>query len=160
MLLRNKDTGGYIRVKKTFLISILLFPLIVSLPLFTLGSSSPPAGSGSDYCISCHAMESQYEAWSHSGSHRRKMCVDCHLPNENKVVHYLWKSIDGLKDVLIFHSGKVPEPIKISSHGEKVLQANCIRCHETTVMLMDRERKCWNCHRRISHMHTGIRETF
>jgi len=104
-------------------------------------------------------MQSEYEAWVHSGAHRRKECVDCHLPNENQTVHYLWKAIDGMKDLIVFHSGKIPEQIKISSHGEKVLQANCIRCHETTVMLMDQERKCWNCHRRITHLHTGITET-
>jgi cytochrome c nitrite reductase small subunit len=104
-------------------------------------------------------MEAEYEAWIHSGAHRRKECIDCHLPNENMAVHYLWKVIDGGKDLLIFHSGKISEQIKISSHGKKVLQSNCIRCHETTVMLMDQDRQCWDCHRRITHLHTGITET-
>lgn len=113
----------------------------------------------SRFCVSCHSMEAEYEAWMHS-AHSRKMCVDCHLPNENKAVYYLWKSMDGLKDVIVFYSGSVPDHIKISSHGEKVLQTNCIRCHETAVMLIDKKRKCWDCHRRVSHIHTGIRETF
>jgi len=75
-------------------------------------------------------------------------------------IHYIWKSIDGLKDALFFYSGRVPEQIKLTSRGVKVLQGNCIGCHEITVMLMDRERICWNCHRRISHIHTGAMETF
>jgi cytochrome c nitrite reductase small subunit len=146
------------RVFRYFL--VLLSMAITVSPLPSFGSSKPSdAYDRSGKCISCHVMEAQYEAWMHAGAHRRKACVDCHLPNENKFVHYLWKSIDGLKDLIIFHSGHVPEQIIISSHGQEVLQNNCIRCHETTVMLIDTKRKCWNCHKRISHIHTGIRAT-
>jgi cytochrome c nitrite reductase small subunit len=143
-----------------FRLSALLFVAIIAFPL--LSSGSPKSAEGpekSEYCISCHVMEAEYEAWMHSGAHRRKNCVDCHLPNENRFVHYLWKSIDGLKDLIVFHSGQVPERITISSHGREVLQNNCIRCHETTVMVIDTDRQCWNCHKRISHIHTGIRAT-
>ncbi len=112
-----------------------------------------------DFCARCHVMESNYEAWIHAGAHRRSKCVDCHLPNENAGLHYLWKSLDGAKDALVFYSGRVPERIALSSHGGAVLQANCVRCHETTVMMTDRERKCWTCHRRISHRRTGAMET-
>jgi cytochrome c nitrite reductase small subunit len=141
----------------------LAFALLSILPFLFLTACGPSnflaKTDTSEYCKSCHVMQAEYEAWIHSGAHRRKVCTDCHLPNENKAAHYLWKSIDGLKDVIVFHSGKVPDQIKISSHGEKVLQANCIRCHETTVMMIDIRRKCWDCHRNITHMHTGIRET-
>jgi cytochrome c nitrite reductase small subunit len=148
-------------IKKFFLFSLIALAGIFVLPLALFGKSDSQGRSdASSYCIRCHVMQAEYEAWMHSGAHRRKECVDCHLPNENKAVHYIWKAIDGMKDVIIFHSGKIPEQIKISSHGEKVLQSNCIRCHETTVMLMDQGRKCWSCHRRITHLHTGITETF
>jgi cytochrome c nitrite reductase small subunit len=147
-------------MKKSSILSISIFSGILLIPLVLFGKQdSQGTSDASSYCIRCHVMQSEYEAWMHSGAHRRKECVDCHLPNENQTVHYLWKAIDGMKDLIVFHSGKIPEQIKISSHGEKVLQSNCVRCHETTVMLMDQERKCWNCHRRISHLHTGITET-
>jgi cytochrome c nitrite reductase small subunit len=71
------------------------------------------------------------------------------------VIHYIWKSIDGMKDVGFFFSGLAPERIKITEHGKKVLQANCIRCHETTVNMINQERPCWDCHRRIAHTRTG-----
>ncbi|MFZ5907555.1 MAG: cytochrome c nitrite reductase small subunit [Nitrospirota bacterium] len=112
-----------------------------------------------DYCMKCHVMESAYEAWIHTGAHRRIKCVDCHLPNDNQVMHYIWKTIDGIKDAVAFHSGKVPEEIAISSHGRKVIQANCIRCHETAVTMIDKERECWGCHRRVTHKLTGTIET-
>lgn len=112
-----------------------------------------------DFCSQCHVMGPEYEAWLHEGAHRRKLCVDCHLPNENMPVHYVWKAIDGLKDVLFFYSGRVPEQIKLTSHGAKVLQANCIRCHSSAVEFMDHDRKCWECHRRLIHKRSGSIET-
>ncbi len=108
-----------------------------------------------DFCAGCHVMEAQYDAWSHAGAHRRQLCVDCHLPNHNIAAHYLWKSIDGMKDVVAFYSGKVPERIEITDHGRAVVQANCIRCHETTVDHIDQQRLCWQCHRRITHRGVG-----
>ncbi len=112
-----------------------------------------------DFCARCHVMESNYEAWIHAGAHRRSKCVDCHLPNQNVGLHYAWKSLDGLKDALVFYSGTVPERITLSSHGGAVLQANCVRCHETLVAMTDTGRKCWSCHRRISHQRSGAMET-
>jgi cytochrome c nitrite reductase small subunit len=127
---------------------VLLFLMLG--PPGLLAKSSKP-----DFCAQCHVMEAQYEAWVHVGAHRRKLCVDCHLPNDNRAVHYIWKGLTGLKDAVFFYSGRVPERIMLTAHGEAVLQANCIRCHETTVSLMDTERKCWSCHRRISHQLSG-----
>ncbi|MFP3983113.1 MAG: cytochrome c nitrite reductase small subunit [Desulfurivibrionaceae bacterium] len=111
------------------------------------------------FCAGCHVMEAEYEAWSHSGAHRRESCVECHLPNRNVAAHYVWKSIDGVKDALVFYSGRVPERIVISEHGKEVVQDNCIRCHETTVDHINQDRLCWDCHRRISHRATGVRQT-
>ena len=111
------------------------------------------------FCAGCHVMEGEYEAWAHTGAHRRIRCIDCHLPNENIAGHYLWKSIDGLKDVFFFYSGRVPEQITLTAHGTRVLQGNCIRCHAATVELIDHDRRCWECHRRLSHARSGSMET-
>lgn len=112
-----------------------------------------------DFCSSCHVMGPEFQSWSHMGAHRRKLCVDCHLPNGNMGIHYIWKALDGLKDVVFFYSGKVPERITLTAHGAKVLQANCIRCHESTVEFINHERKCWECHRRLIHTRSGSMET-
>jgi len=131
-----------------------LFFLLLGPPQILAKSDTP------GFCVTCHVMESSYEAWIHSGAHRREQCVDCHLPNYNVGSHYIWKTIDGLKDSVVFYSGNVPERIIITSHGEDTIQENCIRCHETTVIMIDTERKCWECHRRITHRYTGTIETF
>ncbi len=112
------------------------------------------------FCSACHVMEAEFESWSHAGAHRRKLCVDCHLPNENFALHYAWKSFDGMKDVLLFYSGAVPEHIRLTSHGAEVVQSNCIRCHSSIVQSIDPDRKCWDCHRRLMHRRTGAIATF
>ena len=108
-----------------------------------------------EFCASCHVMEAEFEAWFHEGAHRSIKCVDCHLPHQNIPLHYTWKTIDGMKDAFVFYSGRIPETIKLSEHGQEVLQANCIRCHETTVDMINQERNCWECHRRLSHTRSG-----
>ena len=132
--------------------------VVVGLGLFlALGPPGLLAKSETpDFCASCHVMESQYEAWFHQGAHKRIRCVDCHLPNDNLANHYVWKSIDGMKDVVVFNSGRVPDDIRITDHGKAVVQANCIRCHETAVEMIDQKRYCWDCHRRVMHRNVGV----
>jgi cytochrome c nitrite reductase small subunit len=111
------------------------------------------------FCSSCHVMESQFEAWFHVGAHRSIRCVDCHLPHENLPVHYVWKSIDGMKDVVVFYSGQTPENITLSERGRQFVQSNCIRCHFERVVMIDQERACWDCHRFLQHNLAGVRLT-
>lgn len=109
-----------------------------------------------DFCASCHVMGEEHAAWRHAGAHRRLRCVDCHLPEGNPVVHYFWKSIDGMKDVISFQTGHVPERIELSGHGAKVVQENCIRCHASALANIDVTRRCWSCHRQMRHRLTGV----
>jgi cytochrome c nitrite reductase small subunit len=135
----------------------------IGLALFIFVMLGPPGllakSEKADFCASCHVMEAEYEAWFHEGAHRGINCVDCHLPHGNLAIHYVWKSIDGLKDMIVFYSGTVPESIKASDHAQKVLQSNCIRCHETSVEMIDNERQCWSCHRRLAHVRSGSIQT-
>jgi len=143
--------------------TVLLFIIIAGIALLLYFLTGPPKllarTDKPDFCVKCHTMAPYYEAWFHSGAHKRKACVDCHLPNDNVVNHYLWKVLFGVKEAMVYYSGTVPEIIKLTSRGGNVLQSNCIRCHETVVMLIDTERRCWNCHRNVSHMNAGITET-
>jgi cytochrome c nitrite reductase small subunit len=153
MKLAGRRKGLFLGVLAVFAIIAAALFLAVGPPKLLATTDQP------DFCRQCHVMESNYEAWLHTGAHRRSKCVDCHLPNHSTGLHYVWKSIDGLKDALFFYSGRVPERIRLSSHGRTVLQENCVRCHETTVMMTDTDRKCWSCHRRVSHQHSGAMQT-
>ncbi len=148
-------SGNYLKIILGVMVigaAVMLFVLFG--PPKLLAKTSTP-----DYCMSCHVMESQFEAWFHTGAHRRIKCVDCHLPNGNAGIHYIWKSIDGMKDVLVFYSGTVPDRIMLSTHGEKVLRENCIRCHDTAVAMIDTTRNCWGCHRWVTHTRNAAIET-
>ena len=110
-----------------------------------------------DFCNSCHVMNYQYEDWFMTGMHRNIKCVNCHLPNNNSVNHFIWKGIDGIKDFIFFHTNIFSEPITISSHGKETIQANCTMCHDNMVSMISTEgRNCWDCHRRINHKVTDI----
>lgn len=149
-----KSKKVYITILSAAVAGLAALAFLLVGPPQLLAKSESPA-----FCASCHVMEEQYTAWSHAGAHRRIRCVDCHLPNGNPLVHYVWKSIDGMKDVVSFHSGMVPERITLSSHGAKVVQSNCIRCHAEAVSQMDTTRQCWECHRQLSHRLTGTLAT-
>ncbi len=106
------------------------------------------------FCALCHA--NQAGDWLHS-AHRKEKCIDCHLPNNNFPNHYLWKSIDGGKDVFLHFSGLGDgNDTSLTGHGKKVLQANCIRCHIDMVSHINNKRSCIDCHRTLSHRRTAL----
>jgi len=106
------------------------------------------------FCARCHA--SQDGDWLHS-AHRGEKCIDCHLPNDNFADHYLWKSIDGGKDVFFHFSGLGDgNNTELTAHGKKVLQANCVRCHVDMVSHINNKRSCIDCHRTFSHRRTAL----
>jgi cytochrome c nitrite reductase small subunit len=109
------------------------------------------------FCASCHVMMGKYETWFHMGTHRNVRCVDCHLPHTDPARYYLWKSIDGMKDVIVFYSGNTPEYIEVSERGQRFIQGNCLRCHSERVAMIDRNRACWDCHRFLQHQLAGAR---
>jgi len=113
--------------------------------------------SGPEYCNSCHVMNEQYEAWFMTGLHRNIKCIDCHLPHSSGVRYFVWKGLDGMKDLVMFHSGVYSEKIGISGHGKKIVMENCLRCHEGMVSVMNTEdRDCWSCHRRVNHTFPSV----
>ena len=104
------------------------------------------------FCDACHPMRGEYEVWFLTGVHRSITCVDCHLPNNNTASHLVWKGIDGTKDVVSFFSGIYPDHITATGHAKKVINANCVRCHNEMVSRINTEgRDCWSCHRRMNH---------
>lgn len=108
------------------------------------------------FCGTCHSMKGQHKDWRLS-SHRQNWCIDCHLPNDNAANHYLWKSIDGGKDVFFEFSGlREHDEISLTEHGKRVLQKNCIRCHGDLMARMDTTRACIDCHRGIAHRRVGL----
>jgi cytochrome c nitrite reductase small subunit len=147
--------------KKLWLYAIVLFVFLGGGGAFVLfGPPQLYAKTGTpEYCGSCHVMEAEYEAWRHAGAHRRIKCIDCHLPNDNKIRHLTWKNIEGMTDMFKFYTGQVREDLRISNRGADTVLENCKRCHEETMARVNEDRRCWDCHRRLSHKLSGVRET-
>lgn len=137
-----------------FAVFIFLFILVLVSPKILATTNE------ATYCAKCHVMQEQYLSLMKGGLHNSLKCVDCHLPNDSKVKFYFWKAVDGSKDFIAFHTGAVPDPIKATAHAKDTIQQNCIRCHEGMVSKINvGDRKCWECHKRVSHRQAGLRET-
>jgi len=113
-------------------------------------------------CINCHIMSPQYTTWRHSSHREQAVCNDCHVPH-NTIFHaYYFKAKDGLRHSAIFTTRGYEQSIRMLEPGIRVVQENCIRCHEhlndqvgTDVshaeVLAGEGRVCWDCHREIPH---------
>jgi cytochrome c nitrite reductase small subunit len=144
-------------MKRVFL--YLLGAIVIVAALGGFAAFGPPGlyakSESPEFCGSCHVLQPEYETWFHSGAHQNIKCIDCHLPNDN-LAHHLWaKTLEGVGDTLAFHTGRVSDPIKISDSGTRVVVANCRRCHAERMARINEERRCWDCHRRMSHKGTG-----
>jgi cytochrome c nitrite reductase small subunit len=110
-------------------------------------------------CINCHIMAPQYATWSHSSHREVAHCNDCHVPHNNVFNKYYFKASDGLRHSALFTLRKERQVITILEAGARVVQNNCIRCHdkqvvdpklEATVAMyrsIRESRRCVDCHR-------------
>ena len=42
-------------------------------------------------------MLPEYDDWFYTGKHTQIQCIDCHLPNDTFINHYMWKGLDGVR---------------------------------------------------------------
>lgn len=145
--------------------AIILSGLVVGLSLYLLRVSRAASYLSDDpsTCMNCHIMAPQYATWNHSSHRERATCNDCHVPHQNAALKYMFKAKDGMRHATIFTLRKEPQVIHIREEGKKVVQDNCIRCHERLlrddkVLSYNRshfharmERPCWDCHRETPH---------
>lgn len=113
-------------------------------------------------CINCHIMAPQYTTWRHSSHRERTVCNDCHVPQNNIFKSYYFKAMDGMRHSAIFTTRGYDQSIRMLEPGNRVVQENCIRCHEhlnervkTGVTYDDAKsgmgKRCWDCHRDVPH---------
>lgn len=143
-------------------LAIGILALVVALGTFAYVTNVPSyMGTDSTTCNNCHVMDAAYENWYHAPHEKVTECVDCHLPHDNFIIYYIEKGRTGMHDVYVFSTGKTPELIRAKPVTQKIIQENCIRCHQTTVedIVMGAQsfdRFCWDCHRSVAHGERGI----
>lgn len=118
---------------------------------FSYLSSDPKA------CVNCHIMRSEYDSWRKGSHHATSKCVDCHLPHD-LVGKYLAKANNGYHHSKGFTFQDFHEPIMIKPGNSRILQDNCMRCHEDMVHDLVagatsdlRAVQCVHCHRSTGH---------
>jgi cytochrome c nitrite reductase small subunit len=119
-------------------------------------------GEGTSYfstdpraCVNCHIMQPQYDSWTHSSHHAVAGCVDCHLPH-SFIPKYLAKGENGLRHSWAFTFQNFHEPIQITARNARILQNNCVHCHEPLAHEMlvvepDEAISCVHCHAQVGH---------
>jgi cytochrome c nitrite reductase small subunit len=89
------------------------------------------------------------------------LCSECHAPHDNPIVYYYVKTKLGIRDVYAFSTGQIPALLRATDETNRIVQANCIRCHAETVNdvmagAQPNERLCWDCHRTTAHGDRGL----
>ena len=114
-------------------------------------------------CVNCHIMAPEFATWNHSSHREHANCNDCHVPHNNAANKWFFKAKDGLRHATIFTARAEPQTIFIKEAGIKVVQNNCVRCHNDLVtnerLLAQTDvynnhfegRLCWECHREVPH---------
>lgn len=108
-------------------------------------------------CVNCHIMQPQYDGWQKASHHAVATCNDCHTPHA-LVPKYLTKMENGYHHSRAFTLQNFHEPISIRAKNARILQANCVHCHETMVENVVRETgrpasglDCLHCHADVGH---------
>jgi cytochrome c nitrite reductase small subunit len=112
-------------------------------------------------CVNCHIMQGEYDSWQKSSHHTVAVCVDCHLPH-SFIPKYIAKTENGWRHGKLFTTGGFVEPIEVKPEGRKILEANCVACHESITADMrlhgqggpqepGQEVACTHCHATAGH---------
>lgn len=107
-------------------------------------------------CVNCHIMQPQYEGWMKSSHHAVAGCVDCHLPHDF-VGKYMAKALNGYHHSAAFTLQDFHEPIVIKGGNRRILQDNCVACHQAVVHdTLGTARDgtapdCVHCHQTVGH---------
>ena len=113
-----------------------------------------------EVCVNCHIMQPQFDSWQKSSHHTVAVCVDCHLPHDF-LGKYWAKADNGWHHSKGFTLQDFHEPIMIKEPNARILQENCLACHEDLVHDLvvgsngpAQEARCVHCHVTVGHGET------
>jgi cytochrome c nitrite reductase small subunit len=132
---------------------------VLGLGLFTFWYAQGASYFSSDpkACVNCHIMRDEFASWQKASHHANAKCIDCHLPHD-LVGKYVAKAENGFWHSKGFTLQDFPEPIRIKDKNARILQANCIQCHQGLVndllvhgSFEDGSNSCVRCHVAVGH---------
>ncbi|MBL0921521.1 MAG: cytochrome c nitrite reductase small subunit [Phycisphaerales bacterium] len=107
-------------------------------------------------CVNCHIMRDQFDGWQKAPHHAHATCNDCHVPKD-LVGKYYTKIEHGYRHSKGFTFQDFHEPIQIKASSRRIVEHNCMRCHQTLVSevahspLTHETNDCIRCHRDVGH---------
>jgi cytochrome c nitrite reductase small subunit len=108
-------------------------------------------------CINCHIMQPQFDSWQNASHHTSASCVDCHLP-QSGISKFIAKADNGYRHSKGFTFQDFHEPIMVNDRNKKILQDNCLRCHDAMVHGIlgaspsaAASLQCVHCHSGVGH---------
>ncbi|MCE1229019.1 MAG: cytochrome c nitrite reductase small subunit [Firmicutes bacterium] len=127
--------SGHRRIVLVSLLASILVGVLVGSGMFTFVTAHGTSylSNNPDVCVNCHVMREEYDGWRHGSHHAAAVCNDCHLPHDNVVHKFFVKASNGYYHSKAFTLMNFPDPIRIKPSNAKVLEDNCIRCHNTTI---------------------------
>jgi cytochrome c nitrite reductase small subunit len=149
---RRRDLGGLV------IILAVLLGMLGGIGAFTFGYGEGHAYLSNDpaACTNCHIMQPQFDSWQKSSHDAHATCNDCHLPSE---FFHRWtaKADNGFFHSWAFTFQDFHEPIQIKERNLRILQDNCVRCHQSMVHpILPHESggeslSCMHCHHSVGH---------
>ena len=108
-------------------------------------------------CVNCHIMRPQYDSWQKASHHTTATCVGCHLPQAG-IAKWIAKAENGYHHSKGFTFQDFHEPILIKEGNSRILQQNCLRCHDALVHDIvggstsdSGAIRCVHCHADVGH---------
>ncbi len=151
-----KATGGILGLSFSTLVGVLIG---VGVYTFDYGEGWSYFSTDPEACTNCHVMQPYFDSWQKSSHHAHARCVDCHLPHDF-VGKYIAKADNGWRHSWAFTFQNFHEPIQIIDRNSRILQDNCVTCHEqiTTQMAAGHPDprsietiSCVHCHLSVGH---------
>jgi len=148
-----------IHLNPAILLACVMFGATLGLGLYTFWYANGASYFSSDprACINCHVMQEHFDGWQKSSHHAVATCIECHLPHDF-VGKYVAKAENGFWHSLFFTMQNFDEPIRIHKKNSRILQANCLSCHQELVgdllhhgAFDDESNSCVRCHRSVGH---------
>jgi cytochrome c nitrite reductase small subunit len=155
---RKRRPGNWVELRALPVAFALILGLLVGVGSYTFTYAQGFSYLSSDptACTNCHIMQDYYDTWQKASHHHVAVCVDCHLPHDF-VGKYVAKADNGFFHSLAFTLENFHEPIQIKPRNRRIVQENCIACHQDIVNQMlpasthGEMLQCVHCHADVGH---------
>lgn len=153
----KSDSATSARLNRVLLLFSFLTGVTIGLGvyLFNYAEGTSYFSDDPNACVNCHVMRDQFEGWNHSSHKAFATCNDCHTPR-GFPEKWLVKGRNGWNHSVAFTLGNFHDPIRIHDFNKKIVQQNCITCHQELVseIIPTQEtsgRFCIDCHGNVGH---------